>query len=120
MTRKPTPNHGRFDFDRFVERVCNLENLDKTKLSEALDSEIATVEAKMRGRGGPQARADGGVGYVSRIRKLRFNLENPGTLLQTNDGETAACHKIGVKLVENGQLEPDALNVFSKMQDRNG
>jgi hypothetical protein len=106
---KPTPNYRRFDFDKFVASVLDLDFLE---MFQAFGDECARVEASMRGRGGPQARADGGAHYVDRLKRVMFWFHH-GTLAD-NGAEAATCHQIAEKLAEKGQLKPEALNVFQK------
>ena len=104
---KPTPHYWRFDFDKFVDRVIDLGFLE---IFEAFDRECARVEASMRGRGGPQARADGGYEYVARLKRVLFWLHH-GVLADSGE-EARTCHRIAEKLVEKGHFKPEALNAF--------
>jgi hypothetical protein len=109
MTRKPIPNYSRFDFDKFINSIIDL---DSHEMFQALNRQCAQVEASMRGRGGPQARADGGNEYVGRLKRVMFWFHCGG--LADNGEEAATCHRIAVKLVEKEQLKPEALDVFSR------
>jgi hypothetical protein len=109
MTKKLIPNYGRFDFDRFIDSVIDL---GFAEMFQAFDGECARVEASMRGRGGPQARADGGGEYVGRLKRVMFWFHHGA--LADHGVEAATCHRIAVKLVEKGHLKPEALNVFSR------
>jgi hypothetical protein len=109
MTRKPIPNYERFDFNKFVDSVIDL---GFSEMFQAFDGECARVEASMRGRGGPQARADGGGEYVARLKRMMFWFHHGA--LADYGVEAATCHRISVKLVEKRQLKPEALNVFNR------
>jgi hypothetical protein len=106
---KPTPNYRRFDFDKFVASVIDFGFLE---MFQAFNDECARVEANMGGRGGPQARADGGAQYVARLKRVMFWFHHSS--LADNGAEAITCHQIAEKLVEKGQLKPEALNVFQK------
>lgn len=106
---KPTPNYRRFDFDKFIASVIDLGFIE---MFHAFDRECARVEASMSGRGGPQARADGGGQYVARLKRVLFWFHH-GALADSGQ-EAITCHRIAEKLVEKGQLKPEALHIFSQ------
>lgn len=68
---KPIPNYRRFDFDAFIASLSD-PGLDFFRTFQAFERECARVEASMSGRGGPQARADGGGQYVARLKRVMF------------------------------------------------
>ena len=104
---KPTPNYRRFDFDAFISSVHDLGFIE---MFNALQNECARVEASMQGRGGPQARADGGADYVARLKRVLFWFHHG--VLADRGQEAATCHRIAEKLVEKKYLKPEALHIF--------
>jgi len=106
---KPIPNYNRFDFDSFISSVLDLGFIE---MFNALQSECARVEASMRGRGGPQARADGGADYVARLKRVLFWFHHG--VLADHGQESATCHRIAEKLVEKKHLKPGALRIFQQ------
>jgi hypothetical protein len=108
MTRKPIPNRNRFDFDAFIDSIIEL---DFRQMFQTLDQECKRVEASMTGRGGPQARADGGGDYVARLKRVGFWFHN-GKPPPGDSREVAACRRIAVKLIEKGQMKPEVLDAL--------
>jgi len=74
--RKIIPHPNRFNFDTCIEAIIDL---GFAEMFRAIDGECGRVEAMMTGRGGPQARADGGGEYVARLKKVAFGfiMANP-------------------------------------------
>lgn len=112
MTRKPTPNYDRFDFGKFVNSKMDM---DYHEMLRAFDQECARVEASMRGRGGPQAQVDGGRAYVARLKRVLFWLQH--FALADRGQEAPTCRKIAIKLVDKGQLKPEALMIFRHLKE---
>ena len=107
MSRKPILNRGRYEFERFID---SLIELGFSEMGEALDHECSRVEANMVGRGGPQARADGGGAYVARLKHVGHWLHQ-GTLAPGRR-ESMACWRLAEKLVARGELKPEALDAI--------
>ena len=103
-----TPSYRRFDFEQFVDSVMDLGFME---MFQALSEECVRVEASMKGRGGPQARADGGAEYVGRIKRVLFWFHH--SALADTGQEAITCQRIAERLVAKGQLKPEALEVFS-------
>lgn len=61
----------------------------------------------MSGRGGPQARADGGVAYVARLKRVMFWFHS-GRLADQGQ-EVATCRRLAESFVAKGQIKPEAL-----------
>jgi hypothetical protein len=70
MRQGSITNSDRFDFDSFVDSILELDDIHE--MFDALHQECRRVEASMIGRGGPQARADGGAAYVVRLKRVGF------------------------------------------------
>lgn len=111
MAAKLVPNYGRFDFDRFVNSVMT-QGLDLDEMRSAFAAECERAVSSTRGRGGPQARADGAQDYAARLRMVLFWFHH---FALANKGEEAAvCQKIALQLIEKGDLKPEALDIFKK------
>ena len=107
MTHKLIPNRERYDFDKFIDSIIEL---NFHEMFETLNEECRQTEASMTGRGGPQARADGAREYVNRLKRVGFWFHN-GTLVP--DGrEATTCRRIAEKLIARGDLSPKALEVI--------
>jgi hypothetical protein len=105
--RKLIPNYNRFNFDAFIEGILD-QNFHE--MYAAINSECRRVEESMRGRGGPQARLDGGVEYVARLKRVAFWFYNG---LPVPDGrEATTCRRIAERLIAKGEIKPEALDAF--------
>lgn len=111
MTRTPTPNYTRFDFERFVDELL-ARDLSFVEFFQAFDRECGRAEQAMSGRGGPQARADGGVAYAARLKRVLFWFHHG--MLGDKGQEATTCHRLAEKLAARGDLKPAALDAFSK------
>jgi hypothetical protein len=107
INEKTTPNYRRFDFAKFVDSVIDLDFLT---MAGAFNDECLRVEASMRGRGGPQARADGGAEYVACLKRVLFWFHHNALADKGPQAET--CRRIAEMLVKKGQLKPEALDTF--------
>ena len=105
MIRKLVGNPDRFNFDQFIEMLLTHDSL--FEMSQALTQECNRVEASMSGRGGPQARADGGQRYVTRLTKVGYWFHYGR--LAPDGGEPTACRRLAEKLIAAGVLRPEAL-----------
>ena len=109
MGRNPAPNYDRFDFEGFVERAIS-RDAGFNDLTQVFQNECGSVEHMMRGRGGPQARADGGHTYVARLKRVLFWFHHG--VLADQGQERDTCHRLAEKLVARGDLKTEALIVF--------
>ncbi len=107
MARPPTPNRERFNFDGFIE---SLLDLDIEAMAAAITREYQRVDASMSGRGGPQARADGGTAYCRRLLAVGFWLHHGR--LPPDRPERGACLRLAERLVERGDLTEEALDAI--------
>lgn len=103
------PNRNRFNFDVFIDGIIDR---DFAHMFAAIDAECRRVEESMRGRGGPQARADGGGEYVARLKRVAFWFFNG---VPVPDGyEAATCRRIAERLVAKDEIKPEALHAFGR------
>ena len=109
MSRTPISNPARFNFDGFVERVLSREG-HFLEIGHAFERECAQAEAAMSGRGGPQARADGGREYVARLKRVLFWFHHGA--LADHGQERETCRRLAERFVASGNLKPEALNIF--------
>ena len=104
-----SPNRERYDFDRFINSILPLSF---PEMADTLNRECILVEESMVGRGGPQARADGGADYVARLKAVGYRL-HCGTLVPgPGRRESSACWKLAENLVARGELKPEALDAI--------
>jgi hypothetical protein len=102
--RSLIPHPERFDFARFIASVLDLSAYE---MADAITSEAQSVEAAMRGRGGAQARADGGAAYITRLLALGFWLHHG--YVRPHQPELAACRQLAKALIARGEMKPEGL-----------
>jgi hypothetical protein len=91
--KKLVSNRERFDFHRFMSSAIAGE---RHEIERSLQRECVAVEDSMRGRGGPQARIDGGFEYVAKLKRILFWIGH-GRLPEAQD-EAAICKRIEIHL----------------------
>ena len=109
MAKKLIPHRDRYKFDDFMRSIMEL-NFEE--MFAAIDRECQNVERSMTGRGGPQARADGGAQYVAGLKRIA-NFFHTGIVPPAcNLGERGFCREIARRLVAKGKLKAVVLDQF--------
>lgn len=106
-SKKLDPDHHRYQFDRFIESIVDL---DSAGMFRALEGEHSQAQSAMVGRGGPQAVVDGAGKYAQRLRGVMNWFHNGLDFNVHGSSEPLACRLLAQHLIDRGERSPDILS----------